>query len=133
MRKKVKNLHTLPRVRNSWSYLYVERCLIEKKAEAVCVIDQLGRVPLPIACLTLLMLGPGVSISHAAVLALTEAAVLLRGSEKRPSGAMLLVWVRRARPAIFSDKPNLSAARRNVLKLFVDCTRCVSTRRSPLG
>lgn len=77
MRKKVKSLHTLPRVRNSWTYLYVERCLVEKKAEAVCLIDKDGRVPLPVACLTLLMLGPGVSISHSAMLALTESGCLV--------------------------------------------------------
>lgn len=77
MRKKIKNLHTLPRVRNSWSYLYVEHCLVEKKAEAVCLIDKVGRVPLPVSCVALLMLGPGCSISHAAMLALTEAGCLV--------------------------------------------------------
>lgn len=77
MRKKVKNLHTLPRVRNSWSYLYVEHCLVEKQHEAVCLIDKAGRVPLPVSCLALLMLGPGVSISHAAMLALSEVGCLV--------------------------------------------------------
>ena len=77
MRKKIKNLHTLPRVRNSWSYLYIEHCLVEKKAEAVCLIDKVGRVPLPVSCIALLMLGPGCSISHQAMLALTEAGCLV--------------------------------------------------------
>ena len=77
MRKKPRNLHTLPRVRNIWSYLYVEHCLVEKQAESVCLIDKRGRVPIPCAGITLLMLGPGTSISHMAVLALTECGCLL--------------------------------------------------------
>jgi CRISP-associated protein Cas1 len=77
MRKKPKNLKVLPRVRNCWSYLYVERCLVEKQAESVCIIDKRGRVPIPCACITLLMLGPGTSISHMAMLALTESGCLV--------------------------------------------------------
>jgi CRISPR-associated protein Cas1 len=77
MRKKIKNLHTLPRIRNSWSYLYVEHCLVEKRSEAVCLIDKAGRVPLPVSCVTLLMLGPGCSISHHAMVALAEAGCLV--------------------------------------------------------
>lgn len=77
MRKKIKNLHTLPRVRNSWSYLYIEHCMIEKRSEAVCLIDKVGRVPLPVSCVALLMLGPGCSISHQAMLALTEAGCMV--------------------------------------------------------
>lgn len=77
MRKRPKNLHTLPRVRNTWSYLYVEHCMVEKKDESVCLIDKDGRVPIPCACITLLMLGPGCSISHMAMLALTESGCLV--------------------------------------------------------
>ena len=77
MRKKPKNLYTLPRVRSCWSYLYVEHCLVEKEAESVCLLDKKGRVPIPCAQITLLMLGPGTSISHMAMLALTECGCLI--------------------------------------------------------
>lgn len=77
MRKKIKNLHSLPRIRSSWSYLYVEHCLVEKEAEGVCLLDKEGRVPIPCSCVALLMLGPGTSISHQAMLTLGESGCLV--------------------------------------------------------
>lgn len=77
MRKKIKNLHTLPRVRQAWSYVYVEHCMVEKQAESICIVDRIGRTPIPVACLALLMLGPGTSMSHMAMLALTESGCLV--------------------------------------------------------
>jgi CRISPR-associated protein Cas1 len=61
------DLHALPRVRDSLSYLYVERCRVEQDARAVVVIDAAGRVPVPCASLLLLLLGPGATITHAAI------------------------------------------------------------------
>ena len=64
--------HTLPKVRDSWSYLYVEHGRVEQDAKAIAVYDADGKTPVPCASLTLLMLGPGTSITHAAVRALAE-------------------------------------------------------------
>lgn len=68
----LKDLHLLPKVRDSWSYLYVEHCRIDQEAKAIAVRDARGKVPVPCAALTLLMLGPGTSITHAAIRALAE-------------------------------------------------------------
>jgi len=68
----VKDLHLLPKVRDSWSYLYVEHCKIDQEAKAIAIHDAEGKTPVPCASLTLLMLGPGTSISHAAIRALAE-------------------------------------------------------------
>jgi len=66
------DLHTLPKFRDGWGYLYVEHCRIEQEAKAIAVFDVDGRVPVPCASLAVLMLGPGTNITHAAVRALAE-------------------------------------------------------------
>lgn len=68
----MKDLHSLPKVRDSWSYLYVERCRIDQKDKSIAVHDQRGVVPVPCSSITLLMLGPGTTITHAAIRALAE-------------------------------------------------------------
>lgn len=66
------DLHTLPKVRDSWSYLYVEHCKIDQEDKAIAIHDAKGKIPVPCATLTLLMLGPGTSVTHAAIRALAE-------------------------------------------------------------
>lgn len=68
----MKDLHILPKVRDSWSYLYVEHCRIDQEAKAIALHDKNGKVPVPCATLTMLMLGPGTSITHAAIRALAD-------------------------------------------------------------
>lgn len=69
---KVNDLHILPKFRDSWSYLYVEHCKIEKDNQAIAIINDDGKLPVPCANLALLMLGPGVSITHAAINTLVD-------------------------------------------------------------
>ncbi len=69
---RVKDLHVLPKFSDGWSYLYVEHCRIDQDAKAIAIHDNSGRVPVPCANLALLMLGPGVSITHAAVSVLAD-------------------------------------------------------------
>jgi CRISPR-associated protein Cas1 len=68
----MQDLHELPKLSDSISYLYVEHCILEQKAQAVEKIDKEGRTMIPAANLTVLMLGPGTSISHAAVKSLAQ-------------------------------------------------------------
>ncbi|GAB4151241.1 MAG: type I-E CRISPR-associated endonuclease Cas1e [Roseiflexaceae bacterium] len=68
----VKDLHILPKVRDSWSYLYVEHASIEQDDKAIAIFDKEGKTPVPCAALSLLMLGPGTKISHAAIRTLAE-------------------------------------------------------------
>lgn len=69
---RIKDLHVLPKFSDGWSYLYVEHCRIDQEARAIAVHDESGKVPVPCANLALLMLGPGVSISHAAISVLAD-------------------------------------------------------------
>lgn len=66
------NLQELPKVRDSLSYLYVEHCRIDQEDSAIALHDQAGKTPVPCAALTLLMLGPGTRITHAAIRALAD-------------------------------------------------------------
>lgn len=69
---RIKDLHVLPKFSDGWSYLYVEHCRIDQEARAIAIHDESGKVPVPCANLALLMLGPGVSITHAAVSVLAD-------------------------------------------------------------
>jgi CRISP-associated protein Cas1 len=74
---RVQDLHVLPKLRDGWSYLYVEHCRVDQEAYAIAIHDKDGKVPVPCANLALLMLGPGVSITHAAISVLADHGCLL--------------------------------------------------------
>jgi CRISPR-associated protein Cas1 len=66
------NLQILPKVSDRLSYLYVEYARIDKEHKAIAVHDDFGTSSVPCAGITLLMLGPGVSITHAAIMVLAN-------------------------------------------------------------
>jgi CRISP-associated protein Cas1 len=68
----VLDLHALPRFNDGWSFLYVEKVRIEQDGNAIMLLDARGSVPVPVAALAVLMLGPGSTITHAAMLALGD-------------------------------------------------------------
>lgn len=62
-----KDLHELPKVRDGLSYLYLEHCRIEKDEQSIAAFDEGGMTRVPVATLSLLMLGPGTNVTHDAV------------------------------------------------------------------
>ena len=68
----MRDLHELPKLRDSLSYLYLEHVRIQQKHKAVECIDKEGRTMIPAAALSVLMLGPGTVITHAAIKALAD-------------------------------------------------------------
>ena len=54
------------------SFLYIERAIIEQDNLSIRAIRADGTVPIPIAAMTVLMLGPGISITHAAIKAICD-------------------------------------------------------------
>ena len=68
----MKNLQELPKLKDSISYLYVEHAIIEQNDAAIIAIQKNGRTPIPIAAMTCLLLGPGTSVTHAAIRAICE-------------------------------------------------------------
>jgi len=67
-----KDLHELPKLRDGLSYLFVQHCRIEQDTSSIALWDKEGCVQVPAAALGVLMLGPGTSITHAAVKALVD-------------------------------------------------------------
>ena len=53
-----KDLHELPKLRDSISYLYIEHAVIEQKDSSIVMIQADGRIPVPVSSLTCLLLGP---------------------------------------------------------------------------
>ena len=66
------DLHILPKLRDSLSFHYVEHAVIEQDEMSIVVLDKNGRTPVPIASLTTLFVGPGTTITHAAVKAICD-------------------------------------------------------------
>jgi len=73
----MRDLHELPKLRDGLSYLYLEHGCIVQRHKAVELVDEKGRTMIPAASLAVLMLGPGTSITHAAVKALADNGCLL--------------------------------------------------------
>ena len=68
----VADLAQLPRVADGWTFLYADKVRIQRSDYAIELVDKQGRTPVPCAALSVLILGPGSTITHAAVLALAE-------------------------------------------------------------
>ncbi|PJF22967.1 MAG: type I-E CRISPR-associated endonuclease Cas1 [Phototrophicales bacterium] len=61
------DLHILPKLRDSLSYLYIEHAVIQRYRQAVEAVDANGKTAIPVASLSVLLLGPGTSITHDAI------------------------------------------------------------------
>lgn len=72
------SLRSLPKVRDSISFLQVSRCRIEQDAKAIAVWHEDGRYVIPCASLTTLLLGPGSVITHAAIKTLADNACMVQ-------------------------------------------------------
>ncbi len=68
----MQDLHELPKLSDSLSYLYAEHCIVEKKQQAIELFDKDGATLVPTAALSVLLLGPGTRITHAAVKTLAD-------------------------------------------------------------
>lgn len=80
----MQDLHELPKLRDSLTYLYVEHATVEKTWHAVESFDaEGGRTLIPTTNLTVLMLGPGTRITHAAVNVLAESGTLVLWTGER--------------------------------------------------
>lgn len=73
----MRTLHELPRFRDRWSYLYLEMGRLDVDSDGLGFHQGSEVVPVPIDQLALVMLGPGSTITHAAVKALSRNNCLL--------------------------------------------------------
>ncbi len=71
------DFRSLPKLRDSISFIYLERAKIDRSAQAVAAYDQEGVTEVPATALNLLMLGPGCSITHEAVKILADSGCMI--------------------------------------------------------
>jgi CRISPR-associated protein Cas1 len=60
-------LHALPVIRDRLSFLYIERCKLNRRDGAVTITDVRGTVHVPAAGIGVLLIGPGTDVSHRAM------------------------------------------------------------------
>ena len=60
-------LQSLPQMKERVSFLYLERCAINRQDSAITVSDMRGTVHVPAAAVSVIMLGPGAKITHRAM------------------------------------------------------------------
>ena len=68
----MKHLHILPRFSDRWSHLYLEHGQLDKENDSLALHDKEGSTPIPVDQLCVVFLGPGTTISHAAVKLLAD-------------------------------------------------------------
>ncbi len=66
------DLHILPKIRDSLTYLYVEHATIDRHENSIALWDKEGCTPAPASSLCVLMLGPGTRITQAAITMLAD-------------------------------------------------------------
>lgn len=69
---KKQNLRELPKFRDSTGYLYLEHSTLEQDGRGIHAFHPEGMVTIPTASLSVLLLGPGTSVSHSVMKALAE-------------------------------------------------------------
>ncbi len=61
------DFQSLPKLRDSISYIYIEHAVIDQDEFSIVAKRKDGHIPIPVSSVTCLMLGPGTSITHAAI------------------------------------------------------------------
>lgn len=72
-------LPTLPRIGDRMTFLYLEKCKINRRDSALAVFDiqRKGMVYIPVASISVLLLGPGVDITHDAMTIACDAGITI--------------------------------------------------------
>lgn len=68
-------LQALPQIGDRLTFLYLERCQINREDSAILVRDDRGSTRIPAAAITVLLLGPGTTVTHRAVELIGDAGV----------------------------------------------------------
>lgn len=66
------DLAELTRAQDRLTFLYLERCVVHRESNAITATDDRGTIHIPAASLGALLFGPGVNVSHQAMMLLAE-------------------------------------------------------------
>lgn len=69
------SLKELPTIEDRLSFLYLEHCVVHRHENALTIRDELGEVRVPAAALSCLLLGPGTTVSHQAMVLAAECGI----------------------------------------------------------
>ena len=72
-----RDLHELSRLEDSLSYLYIDKAVVERDENSIVILRKNERIPVPISSLTVLMLGPGTNLTHAAMKVIADSGCLV--------------------------------------------------------
>ena len=68
-------LQALPRIQDRMTFLYLEHCQLNREEGAIAVRDEKGIVCVPAAAISVLLLGPGTTLTHRAMELIGDAGV----------------------------------------------------------
>ncbi|MHA1269857.1 MAG: type I-E CRISPR-associated endonuclease Cas1e [Candidatus Helarchaeota archaeon] len=68
----MKNFQILPKIKDCLSFIYIEHAKIERDKFSISIFTKDGKIPVPCASISCIMLGPGTTISHEAVKILAD-------------------------------------------------------------
>ena len=69
------SIQALPQISDRLTFLYLEHCNLTREDSAILVRDEKGTVRIPAAAITVLLLGPGTTVTHRAVELIGDAGV----------------------------------------------------------
>ena len=61
------DLQSLPQIKERISFVYLERCVVNREDSAITVWDARGIVHVPAAAISVILLGPGTKVTHRAM------------------------------------------------------------------
>ena len=68
-------LRALPQIRDRMTFLYLEHCQLNRQDDAITIINEKGTVHVPAAGISVLLLGPGTSVTHRAMELISDTGV----------------------------------------------------------
>ena len=68
-------LQDLPQVKDRLTFLYLERCQLSRQDSAITVLDEEGIIHISAAAISVLLLGPGTTVTHRAMELIGDAGV----------------------------------------------------------
>lgn len=109
------SIQTLPQIKDRMTFLYLERCKINREDSAITVIDEKGIVHIPAAAISVLLLGPGTDVTH-------------RAMELIGDTGISIVWVGEHGVRYYTGGCALTGSAR----LLIKQAECVSNQRKHL-
>lgn len=114
----------LPRVAERIPYLYLEQCVIKRMNNALVAADENGETQLPIATIAVLMLGPGTTITHDAVVLASDTGAIIVWAGEQGVRHIVAVPHSPAPPDFWNSRPDSYPTRGHVSWSPDECTRC---------